>query len=87
MGSPLNSAQIKLALMKYLRYKRGFTAVASEVSMPHRSISDIMAYDKSKVIEVEIKCSISDMKQELTQILKRHHHHFIKTREVPVVNG
>jgi len=64
----MNSSSIKLALMKYFRFQRGMI-VGAEVNY-----SDILAItqDKSISYEVEIKISLSDLKKEFKDKIKKH---------------
>lgn len=60
----MTSTEIKRTLLNYYRFNQGLY-VATEVSTI-RGIADIVAMSKnfSKVIEVEVKVSISDLKNE-----------------------
>jgi len=70
------STELKMSLMHYFRYKRQ-GLVATEVDLGHNGVSDVLAYVEDKVIEVEVKVSISDLKSEF--INKTKHYAFAKS--------
>ncbi len=69
--APLTSSDIKLAVMKYYRFKRGFDLVCSECNM--RDVFAIKFAETMKVedaVEIEVKIS----KQDLIRDLKKPKH-------------
>ena len=67
----MNSTHIKAAIFAWLRYDRGFSLVATEVECNY-SISDVMAYEDGQFIEVEIKTSLADFKNDFKKVAGRH---------------
>lgn len=58
---PVNSETIKLALLSYYRYKRQFIC-ATEVHCGHcGELADVMVDTGTEIIEIEVKCSKSDL--------------------------
>ncbi|EAI7269846.1 hypothetical protein B0619_07360 [Campylobacter lari] len=54
-----SSAEVKLLLMKYFKFKRNFIAVLSEYKHNHY-IDDIVAFTRDEIRAIEIKLSKSD---------------------------
>jgi hypothetical protein len=65
---------MKGALLNYFRFGRGMI-VGTEVSVSG-GIADILATNKMKFYEVEIKISISDLKADFKN--KKHKHYYMK---------
>lgn len=70
----MNSEEIKLAILDYLRYKRQYIYVATEVGDYN---SDVLAVDKKNTIEVEVKTSKSDLRKDRK---KRKHRRYKERR-------
>lgn len=70
----MNSKFIKGALLSYFRFNRSMI-VGTEVYVLC-GLADILATDKKKFYEVEIKTSISDLKADFKN--KKHKHSFMK---------
>lgn len=79
----MTSTDIKRTLLNYYRFDQGLY-VATEVNTA-RGIADVVAVSKdlSKVIEVEVKVSISDLKNEVTSKELKHKvlNEIFKTKE------
>lgn len=68
----MNATEIKSALLRHYRFKRGFVT-ATEVSYGIRDIADILTYSDKNVSEIEVKCSISDLKQDFKKKVKHEY--------------
>jgi len=63
----MKSLECKVKVLHYFRFVRRFKFIATEVG---RFNSDILVSDETQIIEIEVKCSIADLKNE---IKKRKH--------------
>jgi len=75
----ITSAYIKAALLHYFRFKRRYIP-ATEVT--YGSIADILAYNDSEVVEVEVKISKANLYREAKEKVRKHA--YLKTITHPV---
>lgn len=63
----MNSLECKVKVLHYFRFKRRYLYIATEAG---KFNSDILISDGEQIIEVEVKISISDLKNEIKK--KKH---------------
>lgn len=68
----MNSLEGKVKVLHYFRFRRKFKFIATEAG---RFNSDILVSDEDRIIEVEVKCTIHDLKNDAK---KRKHSIYLK---------
>lgn len=68
----MKSLECKIKVLHYFRFRRRFKFIATEVG---RFNSDILVSDEDRIMEVEIKCTMPDLKNETK---KRKHSIYAK---------
>ena len=69
----LNSKLIKTELMKHYRFDLGYPYVATECI----KYSDVNACNDKALVEIEVKCSLQDLKAEFKTAGNKHDKHFV----------
>lgn len=75
----MNAQEAKVALLAYCRFARQYHYVCTEAPMPASSMADVVASDGTKLIEYEIKISMSDLRGD-----KKKQKHYIYN-DTPIV--
>jgi len=69
----LNSKLIKTELMKHYRFELSYPYVATECI----KYSDVNACNDKVLVEIEVKCSLQDLKAEFKTAGNKHNKHFV----------
>jgi hypothetical protein len=64
----MDSSDIKNKVLHYLRFKKGYSLVATEAGRKKKNNADILASNFEEIIEVEVKVTLIDLKNDFNKM-------------------